>query len=72
MQVKVIRRTHPMDKRHENTLMFFAFNLLKKKPSFTKCMILNLRFLKTDLLSEFHLYLGLMDTQTSSVNSLFP
>ena len=48
----------------------FAFNLLKKKPSVTKC-ILNLRFLKTGLLSEFQLYLGLIDTLTSSLYHCF-
>ena len=48
----------------------FAFNLLKKKPSFIKC-ILNLRFLKTGLLSEFQLYVGLMNTLTSSVYHCF-
>ena len=48
----------------------FAFNLLKTKPSFIKC-ISNLGFLKTGLLSEFQLYLGLMDTLTSSLYHCF-
>ena len=48
----------------------FAFNLLRKKPSFIK-YIFNLRFLKTGVLSEFELYLGLMNTLTSSVYHCF-
>ena len=48
----------------------FVFNLLKKRPSFIK-FILNLQFLKTGLLSEFQLYLGLMDTLTSSLYHCF-
>ena len=49
----------------------FALNLLKgKKSSFIKC-ILNLRFLKRGLLSEFQLYLGLMGTLTSSLYHCF-
>ena len=42
----------------------------KKKSSFIKC-ILNLRFLKKGLLSEFQLYLGLLDTLTSSLYHCF-